>query len=156
MLVGTIELGIKTDITDPSFTWADWKKLSVPTEEGKYNCYIEKNAAGRISSIEIAKDDVDVDELNWLDSFRMGFISVRSGLCGFFNDKPDYNRAEWEEFCENLFISDENCNDSKNEVYLNPTRNGDAFYTSSNEGSYLVRGFKRNGKYYLLKLVFES
>lgn len=152
--VGTIRLGTNTDISDPSFSWVDWKKMSVPTEEGVYNCYVEKDAAGNISSIEIAREDAGITEEDWQSSSKMGFVSSRSGLCGFFNNKPDYSKQEWEEISDALYLKNSIDN---SDVYFAPTRNGDAFYTSSGKnGSYLVRGCKRKGRYYALRLVFNE
>lgn len=153
-IVGTIRLGTDTDISDPAFSWTDWKKLSVPTEEGEYNCCIEKDEDGKIRKIEVVKKDADVTEDDWWKSLKMGFVSSRSGLCGFFNNKPDYTMHEWEDLKNSLYSAGGIENQS--EVFLECQGTGDAFYTASGKnGSFPVRGCRRKGRYYALRLIFN-
>ena len=36
------------------------------------------------------------------DGIEFGNIAVDAGLAGFFQDKPDYTDAEWDEFCDKV------------------------------------------------------
>ncbi len=150
-IVGTIRLGTDTEISDPSFSWTDWKKLSVPTEEGVYSCSIETDSAGNIRSIEVTKEDAGVTEDDWWKSLKMGFVSSRSGLCGFFRRSPGNSGREK----ETLSFTDRIKN--RSDVYLASAGNGDAFYTAAGKnGSYLVRGCRRKGRYYALRLILAD
>lgn len=148
-IVGTIRLGTDTEISDPSFSWTDWKKLSVPTEEGVYSCSIETDSAGNIRSIEVIKEDAGITEDDWWKSLKMGFVSSRSGLCGFFRRRPDGPGRQSFSHADRI--------EKRSDVYLAPAGNGDAFYTvSGKNGSYLVRGCRRKGRYYALRLILAD
>ena len=74
---------------------------------------------------------------------QIGSIGVDAGLAGFFNNKPDYNDAQWHAFCEQILNG-------------NAWITEDGFFTSSGygDGSYPVKAFKLNGKIIALEIQF--
>ena len=100
IIYGTKEFPEKIDITDPCYDKDVWCRINnFPIKPGEYTCYAciadneETRGWGeRVSRIGIRMGDADRYE-------RKGLIGVDAGLAGFFIDKPDYNSAEWKEFC---------------------------------------------------------
>lgn len=103
-IYGTINLPGKIDITDPCYNKDVWCRINnFPISAGEYECYTmnadneETEGWGeRVARIGIRKDKAKTYK-------RKGSIGVDAGLAGFFVDKPDYNDAEWNEFCNRIY-----------------------------------------------------
>ena len=128
VLYGTINLPNIIDITDPCYNKDVWCRINnFPIPAGEYECYTlianneETGGWGeRVARIGIRKGKAMRYE-------QKGTIGVDAGLAGFFNNKPDYNDEEWQEFCETIRTGN---------AWLTP--NG--FFSSSGygDGSYKV------------------
>ena len=92
---GTKEFLDKIDITDPCYNRDVWCRINnFPITAGVYECYThEKNTnwGKRVARIGIRRGTAEYYE-------HKGTIGVDAGLAGFFNNKPDYNDEQWDEF----------------------------------------------------------
>jgi hypothetical protein len=90
------------DITDPCYDQDIWCRRTLKNVlPGIYKCFYHKQKAGdwgeRIWSCRVIhKDCLDIITKNPTFGGRVG---VDAGLCGFFDNKPDYNDTEWHELC---------------------------------------------------------
>lgn len=105
--VGELELGTKVDITDPCYDKGTWCRMTIDCEPGLYKGYVEITNEGNfgkeVASVSIFKGDTKcgIEEME-----RIGDIGVDAGLAGFFNDKPDFSDAEWDELCNKISEGD--------------------------------------------------
>lgn len=101
--IGTFELNDKVDVTDPGYNKDTWCRTTLECKPGIYSGYAEISDEGefgkRVARLSIYKDDVRVPlkEMDFID----GNIGVDAGLCGFFNNKPDFDDFdEWMNFLQ--------------------------------------------------------
>jgi len=96
------------DVTDPCYDKDVWcRKRVVGVLTGTYQCFYHKgevkNWGERIWSCRIVhKDHLDIVKKR---PYKIGNVGVDAGLCGFFDDKPDYNDEEWAELCSKMDIN---------------------------------------------------
>jgi hypothetical protein len=101
--VGEFELNNKVDITDPCYDKGVWCRITTDCEPGMYKGYVEKVDEGeygiRVASLSIFRGNKiwGIEEME-----SIGSIGVDAGLAGFFNNKPDFNDLEWNEFCNKI------------------------------------------------------
>ena len=149
-LVGTIELGDITDVTDPCYDADVWCREKVWTFPGTYKCYVvEDERTGRIRRSTIVLDSVELSSFREADWDAIGEIGVDAGLAGYFNNKPDFDDDEWLSLCQDVFGTDE--------YFMVPTRNGTGFATSTGwgDGSYPVDGVcDDKGQYAAIRITF--
>lgn len=104
--VGSIEFtGNEIDITDPCYDKNVLCREKRKIQLGHYNCYtgtINFDGDKRICALIILSESVDPDEMP-INARRDGQIGVDAGVAGFFENKPDYNDAEWTEICSYLY-----------------------------------------------------
>ena len=102
--VGDLTLDNKVDITDPCYNKDVWCRMTAGCVPGVYKGYAniseEDGSKGRVVSLSIYLDGevVPLSQMYLLNKD----IGVDSGMCGFFNDKPDYNGPKWDEFINSL------------------------------------------------------
>ena len=123
--------------TDPCYNHDVWcRKDGIKIVPGDYqvNTYTDDN--GRVIILQIIlKDQSVIDRFNSKSeninkSWRVmhDTIGVDAGLCGFFQNKPDFTNEEWTEFCQNIsYNGDGNLWEGKN-----PDEKG--FFTESGYG----------------------
>ncbi|MCL2797633.1 MAG: hypothetical protein FWD58_06230 [Firmicutes bacterium] len=98
------------DITDPCYNKNVWCRKTLgldPTSAvlpGTYKCFYHKsrlnNWGERMWSCRVVhKDYLDIVRTN---PRRAGSVGVDAGLCGFFDNKPDYDAKAWSELCDEL------------------------------------------------------
>lgn len=97
--IRTIKLDGTVDVTDPCYSKDTWCRTTLDCKPGKYNCYVEKNDEGIILKAAIVLNGVEYDS-NELEKVDI-VIGVDSGLCGFFDNKPDYDYDDgtWYKVC---------------------------------------------------------
>lgn len=103
---GNMWFDSKIDIADPCYKkGADVGLYDVKIKPGVYLCRVEKvfldDGEKAVSSIFIRHTD-SLTEKN-LKYEHLDIIGVDSGLAGFFNDKKDYDREEWLDFCKRVY-----------------------------------------------------
>lgn len=110
-VIGYKEFGEKVDATDPCYDSDVWcRKDGISIEPGSYECVAwVDDKYGRVWCCGIYLEGKDIDDV---ETEQIAEIGVDAGLAGFFENKPDYNDAEWSEFCEsiregNAWIKDE-------------------------------------------------
>ncbi len=126
-VIGTKYFGPTIDITDPCYNKDVWCRMNgVEVTAGTYTCVAWFDPIDE----EVAVAGIYLDgQIRNDKTFREnGFISVDAGLAGFFNNKPDYNDDEWENFCDILNEPDENG------VLKDAWITEDGFFTSSGDG----------------------
>ena len=158
-LIGTIEIpdGV-VDITDPCYDRDVWCRMNdVKVMPGTYNCYAymgeDKSWGNRcwIAQIVIADgpyDEIAEDRIQSGRSWRtIGSIGVDAGMAGFFNHKPDFNDAEWDEVCNVVLNGDRR-------AYIEDFAKG--FWTDSGvgDGCYTVHAIRENRKIIALEIRF--
>ena len=166
--VGIIRLEQGTvDITDPCYSKAVWCRRTEKVTPGIYNCYAyigEEPDWGRrvwINQIVIA----DGDEADYAEALvsedetweEIGKIGVDAGMAGFFQNKPDFDDDDWDEFCswicdKSISHNPENIEDS----FLKSFESGDGFWTHSGcgDGCYGVYAIKKDDKIVALEIRF--
>ena len=151
-VIGYKEFTEIVDITDPGYDRDVWCRLNgIKIKAGNYKCVVwmhpdtvvydgKEYDDTRVAIIGIYLDGLIPSE-NYME--EIGEIGVDAGLAGFFNNKPDYDNDQWDEFCNSI-------------------RNGDAwikeegFFSSSGygDGSYPVSAFKMNDEITALEIRF--
>jgi len=103
--IGEINLEDKVDITDPCYNKDVWCRMTTECKPGTYTgyAYISEKLATAILIKEKTKEKINAEEMECI-----GSIGVDSGLAGFFNDKPDYSRDEWPDFCKMIYEDENN------------------------------------------------
>ena len=111
--IGTIRLtkGYVT-ATDPCYdrnTWCtlniknvlagNWKAFAFISDEGRWG--------DRVAELRLVHENYadEVEEIQF-DDFEPGAAGVDAGLCGFFEDKPDYDDNTWKKLCDNYFFKE--------------------------------------------------
>ena len=96
---GTIE------VTDPCYDKVVWCRTNIDVLPGKYEgtAHFEN---GRVKMLQIIHEDytATIDDCTFVENYNE--IGVDSGLCGFFQDKPDFSDEEWHSFCEEYFFNE--------------------------------------------------
>jgi len=96
------------DITDPGYDKDVWcRETQVNVLNGNYHCYYHKQElkdwGERIWCLRVVHEDfLDVVSKN---PRRLGNVGVDAGLCGFFDNKPNYNCEEWADLCNKMEVS---------------------------------------------------
>ena len=134
-------------VSDPCYDSSVWCTLDVPVKPGEYTCvswrgtdrYKDKESGKRYSDTRTmiigvyldgfipSKDDFEKSEI-------LGNIGVDAGMAGFYQNKPDFTRDEWMDFCE-VF-----CRDVKKHCRIDPY--GFTSKSGYGDGMYDVRGYK--------------
>lgn len=144
------------DITDPCYDKDVWCRINnFNIKPGQYVCEYTLNDDPDDKRIAyctiIHKDYADnPDLIDWTDN--IGTIGVDAGCAGFFFNKPDYNDAEWDVFCE--YMSDTEKVNGYPCAYF---KNDIGFWTTSGfgDGAYDVYAAKNeNGEVYALEIDF--
>ena len=106
----TFEKGI-ISATDPCYNGNVWcRKDNIKIVPGDYQVNTYTDDDGRVTILQIIlKDQSVIDRFNSKSenidkSWRTiaENIGVDAGLCGFFQDKPDFTDEEWTDFCQNI------------------------------------------------------
>ena len=98
--IGQFELKDTVDVTDPCYEKDTWCRKTLECKPGIYYGYAEfsdeESLGKRVARLSIYKDNINIP----LDEMKIKYtdIGVDSGLCGFFNNKPDFNGNEWRNF----------------------------------------------------------
>ena len=132
----TFEKGI-ISATDPCFNSDVWcRKDNIKIVPGDYqvNTYTDDN--GRVTILQIIlKDQSVIDRFNSKSeninkSWRTitENIGVDAGLCGFFQDKPDFTGEEWTDFRQNISY------DGDGNLWKGKRPNEKGFFTESGYG----------------------
>lgn len=150
--IGTRYFGGTIDITDPCYNKGMWCRMdNVHIRPGEYDCIIweqqneyelngKKNTYNTIGIIGIYLNGIVPSQ----DSIkRIGFVGVDAGLAGFFQNKPDFTKEQWADFC-------------------NQTRKGEAWITDlgffsfsgGGDGEYDVFAYKVNEDIVALEIRF--
>lgn len=138
--IGKLSFGPTVDITDPCYdrdVWCRMNKVSI--KQGSYTCVVWSEDE-RVGIIGIYLDG-KIPKQSAMKT--IGEIGVDAGLAGFFFDKPDYDNAAWNNFCENL----------RNE---NVWVTEDGFFSSSGygDGCYPVYSKQSKGENVALEIRF--
>lgn len=163
--VGTINiLSGRVDITDPCYDKDAWCRHSVDVVPGVYDCFActgEEPCFGeRVwESLIILRGTHLFSDVGWKKLFTIG---VDAGMAGFFENKPDFNREEWSEFCawmrdtSKLKTEGYEFRDREMDAFIRKFDTGYGFWTGSGcgDGCYPVYGIKRDGKIIALKICF--
>ena len=105
--IGTINLTTgKVIITDPCYNKGTWCTATVENvHKGEWEVYVDEVNAGmwgnRIGQLEIRAVGQEVTDQEELDAD----IGVDAGLCGIFEDKPDYGDGRWSTLCDDHFFN---------------------------------------------------
>ena len=123
----TIKDGDMLTVTDPCYDDDASCNTKVHLPVGEYDCFYEKENEGdwgfRIKRCAIAPRGTTPFWVENPDAKHLhDSVGVDAGLCGFFVNKPDYDDAAWEKFCDGL--------DFDTDVYHSP----EGFFTSSGYG----------------------
>ena len=148
-----LEKGV-VDVTDPCYSKDTWCRDSVELAPGRYcvctHVVDEGEWGERVAALEIRRAD---KQFASVDLVRVGSAGVDAGLCGFFEDKPNYDDAAWERFCDNLSAEEEAVGHYHAVHYT-----GEGVYSSSGygDGEYDVMALKeyRTDEIVGLMLVF--
>ena len=93
------------DVTDPCYDSDVWCRTTLKNVlPGLYKCFYHMDKlkvwGDRTWSCRVVhKDYLDIVSKN--PRFA-GKVGVDAGLCGFFDNKPDYTDAEWDALCDKL------------------------------------------------------
>ena len=106
--------------TDPCYnkgTWCTVENIEIP--EGEYRCCIctsnhwyndaktkKRIYYDRVSRNFVLNDSVNIREYPRLKRECIGEAGVDAGLCGFFQNKPDYDDDGWDAFCGKIDCRD--------------------------------------------------
>lgn len=130
-------------ITDPGYDDDCWgRKDGVKIKPGEYHCSIYTQNNGKtVHIIQIRKKNaisVPQDNADWN---QIGIIGVDAGLAGFFENKPNYDDAEWEKVCNQFLNNGTNCWKAEK---TNSFLKCNCFFSSSGigDGMYPVYGIK--------------
>ena len=90
------------NVTDPCYDKDVWCRSTLPIKPGEYEWQAVENTGiygARIHSLSIFQRGAILARNR---GKTVAYIGVDAGLAGFFENKPDYNREEWEEICNLL------------------------------------------------------
>lgn len=136
---GTIKINNEEiDVTDPGYDKDVWCRTKVKVHPGTYECYADFadfNLWGNRCMRCYIVNNAPVLKKKALKGLREskrfnGSIGVDAGMAGFFEDKPDFNDSEWNEFCSFTFAEEE----KGNQTFIKHFETGDGFWTSSGFG----------------------
>lgn len=85
----------KIDVTDPCYNAGTWCRSTLPIQPGKYEYKAtEKKVCGceQITQLSITK----ISSKKTCIGQKVCSIGVDAGLAGFFEEKPNYSKEEWE------------------------------------------------------------
>lgn len=104
---GKIHLGERVDFTDPCYDKDVWCRMTVDGFlPGTYNCYASYNDEGRVAESWIIHEKCDIGpgrgQVMLAESVVLAGCGVDAGLFGYFDDKPDFDDAQWYALCNNL------------------------------------------------------
>lgn len=152
--IGSITLGGGTDVTDPCYDRGHGNDLHVSTVPGIYDVFLQYSD----ESFGDEKDEWDfrvnrirIVNREWAQQFNTKYgpqlrkinlidaVPVDAGLCGFFNQKPNFDDKGWDRFCADLGNRSQwkFCNYDGLEGVCCSSGFGDGFYS--------VYGLKENG-----------
>lgn len=146
----TVKDGQTVTVTDPCYD-ADTPSAYLHLPAGEYECYydlIDEGCWGiRVAQCALLKKGASDYFLDDGDRECAGSTCVDAGLAGFFIDKPDYNDAEWDVFCENLRRADAEWEKISGRKYKEVYHTPEGFFTCSGYGDgeyavYLLKGFR--------------
>lgn len=169
MLAGTLQVneGESIMIGDPGYDDTGFLLTKKNVKPGEYNCY---SYVGTIDgwgerpwrseivlNNDIVKSLADC-EYKWEDVSEIG---VDAGMAGYFINKPDFDSAAWEKFCEYVFAKKNYANRIK-ETFLKQKDeqthlgNWSGFFTESGcgDGVYTVQALKYKDDIVGLRLLF--
>jgi len=105
---GTIRL-TKGEVlaTDPCYDKGTWCTVPIKNvRAGNYKAYIKELNEGewgnRIAKLYLVHEDYNPEELNFVEIPDLD-AGVDAGVCGFFEDKPNYDDDNWDKLCDNEF-----------------------------------------------------
>lgn len=97
------------DITDPCYSRDVWCRINGQhMRPGEYHGYAKMSDEGewgiRVAELLVLHKDYDLTHVDDADGTveigkEIGEIGVDAGLAGVFQDKPDFEGAEWSDFC---------------------------------------------------------
>lgn len=129
-VVGIKHFGPYIDVTDPCYDKDVWCRMNnIKIIEGEYTCVIwlhkenymfngKEHTSTSVGRIGIYLHGI-IPQQNKME--EIGEIGVDAGLAGFFMDKPDYTRDEWDDFCNSVETGN---------AWIKP----EGFFSSSGEG----------------------
>lgn len=103
-VIGKRVFGDTVDATDPCYKKDVWCRMNgIKIVPGEYECVAWMSDEGewgnRVAIIGIYLGGyVPPKKQMW----KIGSIGVDAGLAGFFENKPDYDNDQWEEFCQKV------------------------------------------------------
>ena len=145
-----VKKGDTVSATDPCYDAGGGSEIHVPV--GRYNTFYEKVDEGdwgiRVSRCAIAQEGCDTWDVENAHRVRTSSVGVDAGLCGFFVNKPDYDDAAWDEFCDMLTRMDKKYEKDTGHKYRNVYHTDEGFFTSSGygDGEYNVYMLDMDGK----------
>ena len=149
---GVMRIKESVDITDPCYKKDVWCRMdAVKVRPGPYVCQysVKEEVLGyeRVARIRIFHQAY-TNKITNDTKFRsaIGEIGVDAGVAGFFENKPDFTRAEWNGLCKLM---------RSGNVWLTPL----GFWSQSGygDGSYEVRAKKTShGDIIGLEIIFTE
>ena len=147
--IGTINFTTgKVTITDPCYTKDTWCKADVyDVHKGEWDVFIEEYN-GRIAELEIRAVGQETFRFEEVEAI----IGVDAGLCGIFEDKPDYSDSDWSRLCDDVFFNDNSGIATKEEFGCV------GCWSSSGwgDGSYVATvGYNTEGKIVMINIDYD-
>ena len=106
-------------VTDPCYSKGTWCTVDTTIPEGDYRLGLwrtnhwyandetkKHEYYTRVSRAFILKDNVRFGDYRRLHRVDIGEAGVDAGLCGFYQNKPDYDDDGWYTFCQKLHNRD--------------------------------------------------
>lgn len=120
------------DVTDPSYDKDVWCRVDgLKVVPGDYDCVVWITGLPGFERIGIIGIYLGGVVPNQSSMKAIGEIGVDAGLAGFFENKPDYTRGEWHDFCDYLRDSKaEGKSYAETHAWIRP----EGFFSSSGEG----------------------
>ena len=107
--IGTIRLtkGYIT-ATDPCYDKNTWCIVEIKNVlAGNWKAYIKNSNdtswGDRISELVLVNESYNIDDIDCFEEME-GEAGVDAGLCGFFEDKPNYDNNTWGKLCDEYFF----------------------------------------------------
>ena len=147
--VGKVKFKKQIDITDPCYDDDGKFRLKVKDfVKGNWNV-IQYRQENYIAGLEIVAEGYEKEDQKY--DILYDDICVDSGVCGFFDTKPNYDEDEWYDIC--FIVDDEDTTIVEKESAFKC--NGVYTHSGYGDGRYAVY-CKRNdkGEIYSLLLVF--